>query len=145
MANFGVKQFGWMLLWLATLAGCGTDHGTIPVHGIVTLDGSPPPGPGKVMFTQIEGAPGVPHRPGFALFDASGRFQAQTFKPGDGLFAGKYGVAVECWEVAPNMEGKAVKSFIPDRYLNPSHSGFELTLSPGASATTFDIPLKSGP
>lgn len=131
------------LLVLGMFTACGTDHGTIPVRGTVTFDGGPPPGPGKVLFTQIEGAPGVPNRPAIALFDNSGAFKAQTFKPDDGVFAGKYGVALECWQTPPNMEGKPVVNFIPSRYNDPNKSGFELVVEPGAKAVTFDVPLTS--
>ena len=131
------------MIVVALLAGCGTKHGTVPVGGTVTLDGQSLPGPGKIMFTQIEPGPGQPVRPGFARFTADGAYEAQTFEPGDGLFPGKYGIAVECWETPPNMDGLPVKSFIPAKFSNPMTSGFELTVEVGSKRVEFDIPLTS--
>lgn len=135
---------GLLTLGAILCLGCGTDHGTIPVRGTVTFDGGPPPGPGKIMFTQIQAAPGSPTRPALARFGADGKYKAQTFKEDDGVFAGRYGVAVECWEIPPTPDGPAAKSFIPARYMRPNTSGFVITVDSGSSSVNFDIPLTSG-
>jgi hypothetical protein len=121
------------------LLGCGTEHGTIPVSGFVRVKGAPPPGEGKVIFTPVEAAGGFTQRAGFARFGSDGRYAAQSFKPGDGLFPGRYLVAVECWETPPNMEGKPVKSHIDPKYTDPHKSGLELVVEPDAGSVDFDI------
>jgi hypothetical protein len=103
------------------------------------VNGQPPPGPGKVIFTPAEAAKGLKQRAGFGRFESDGRYAAQSFKPGDGLYPGKYLVGVECWETPPNMEGKPVKSHIDEKFINPEESGLELVVEPGSGSVDFDI------
>jgi hypothetical protein len=124
------------------LLGCGTEHGTIPVSGVVRVGGEAPPGAGKVIFTPLEAAAGFTQRAGFGQFGSDGKYAAQSFKPGDGLYPGRYLVAVECWETPPNMEGRPVKSYIDQKYTNSEQSGLELVVDPGAGRVDFDIDVQ---
>lgn len=118
------------LMALSCLAGCGSDMPqTVRVNGKVTFDGQQPPGAGIVYFLPQEAAKGFTLRPGTADFDASGVYKTTTFEPGDGLMPGSYKIYIECWETAPNMEGKPVKSFVPKKYQNVETSGFELEIT----------------
>ena len=132
---------GTLLLTLFVL-GCGNPRGTVPVSGTVTLNGEQPPGAGTVTFTVIEPAEGFTNRPAMAKFDSTGRYEATSFEPGDGLLPGKYAIAVECYETPPNMEGKPVKSHIARKYLDPSTSGFELEIAPQSRRVTYDLKLE---
>jgi hypothetical protein len=42
---------------------------------------------------------------------------------------GKYTMHVECWQSPPNMEGKPVKSFVPQKYQSAATSGFTLDIT----------------
>lgn len=128
----------------AVVAGCGSGGPkTVPVSGTVTLDGGKVPGPGFIYFnTDGTGSAGT-SRPGTAEFDADGRYRAMTYTAGDGLLPGKYVLRVDCWKTAPNMEGKPVVSFLPNRYQDAAKSDLTLTVEAGASPITFDIALKS--
>ncbi len=130
-------------LILISLLGCGDDKGTVPVSGTVTFDGGPMPGEGTVQFHAIEAAEGYSLRTGVGEFDTDGFFQVKSFKEGDGLTPGKYRVGVHCWKVPPSMEGPPPVSHLPTRYMNSTTSSFELTVEPGSSPITFDVPLES--
>lgn len=127
------------------LAGCGGDMPkTVGVTGSVTFDGQKPPGPGIVYFLPQSAAEGFPLRPGTADFDATGAYKTTTFEPGDGLMPGKYKIYIECWETAPNMEGKPVKSFVPKKFQSGETSGFELdvTVKDRSLEKNFDVVTK---
>src|SRR5262249_50360579 len=104
-----------LVLGLLFLCGCSSGPKCVPVSGKVTLDGQKVPGPGFIYFNTDSGAGGSA-RPGTAEFDADGNYTAQTFTPGDGLLPGKYVVRVDCWQTPPNMDGKPVVSYIPQKY-----------------------------
>ncbi len=133
-----------LLVWMSALSGCGSNTPRcIPVSGTVTLDGMKVPGPGFIYFTTATpGKDGI-SRPGTAEFDADGKYHVTTFVPRDGLMPGKYALRVDCWRTAPNMDGRAVVSFLPQKYQDAATSGLELTITPDAPATTFEIALMS--
>ena len=126
---------------VAFVSGCANPHGTVKVSGKVTVDGQQPPGPGVVTFSVVKPADGFPNRPCMAKFGTDGAYVATSFKPGDGILPGTYTVAVECYETPPNMDGKPVKSYINEKYLNPATSGLELTVEPNSRPVVFDIQL----
>lgn len=129
---------------IALAAGCGTgEPKCIPVSGKVTLDGGKVPGPGFIYFTTDGTGKVVTSRPGTAEFDAEGNYRAQTFTTGDGLLPGVYALRVDCWKTAPNMDGKPVVSFVPQRYQDASRSKLELTVEPDAKPITHNIDLSS--
>jgi hypothetical protein len=127
------------------IAGCSDDTPqTVPVSGRVTFDGQRPPGTGTVYFLPTEPAEGFPSRPATGDFDANGRFSAKTFDPGDGLMPGRYIMHIECWETPPNMEGKPVKSHVPQKYQSAESSGFTLEIATdmGAQEVNLDVITK---
>lgn len=125
---------------LLAVSGCSSEPKCIPVTGKVTFDGQKPPGPGSIYFN-TDSTAGGSSRPGLAEFDAEGNYTAKTFTPGDGLLPGKYVIRVDCWKTPPNMEGKPVVSFIPDKYQDAAKSGLTLTVEPDSKPITFDIKL----
>src|SRR5262245_3540151 len=142
MSRFSARNMAGAMLIGFLLAGCGPSMPRcVPVSGKVTLDGNKVPGPGFIYFT-TEAKEGV-SRPGTAEFDADGNYVAQTFVPGDGLIPGKYVLRVDCWKVAPNMEGKPAVSFIPSKYENAATSELALVVDATARAVNHDIKLTS--
>lgn len=127
---------------IGMLAGCGSgrDLPLVPVTGIVTFSGGPPPKEGRVIFSQLPGTErkGLPNRPGRASFGTDGKFVAMTFEPGDGLLPGKYSVRVECVDGVP---GPATPwdtiSFVPSSYQPP-----ELVVEEGKGTieVSYDVP-----
>ena len=132
--------FAGLLLPIAIGCGSGLPQ-TVRVSGRVTFDGQSPPGPGTIYFLPQEAGPGFPSRPATGDFDKEGRFQAKTFEPGDGLMPGKYTMHVECYQTPPNMEGKPVKSHVPQKYQSAETSGFqlEITSNMGPQQVNLDI------
>jgi len=137
----------WVLcVVLATVCGmfvgCGSGSSLplVPVSGVVTFSGGPPPKEGLVVFSQLPGSgvKGLPNRPGRATFGADGKFVATTFQPGDGLLPGKYQVRVECVDGVPevNIPWDAI-SFVPSTYQPP-----ELVVEEGKGPieVSYDVP-----
>jgi len=151
---------------LATL-GCGRGGArldTVPVSGLVTLDGSPVEG-AMVVFAPTSGS-------GMAASgktDASGRYKLTTQNPNDGALAGNYLVTITktvvlsdaaSEAVKPGMtpeeatkaameayqkSGKAGPKFaeeLPAKYKNPAASGFKADVVKGGK-NEFDFPLTS--
>jgi hypothetical protein len=132
---------------VAVFGGCGRRGPEIvTVKGTVTYGGGAWPHGGMLYFTPIQPAPGVPSMSGYAEFDAEGNFRAVS-SSFSGLVPGRYGVAVECWRVAPTMlrphpDGNA--SYVPPKYQSPVTSGLELEIQSGqgSAAVHWDIPKK---
>jgi len=134
-----------VLAWVAVAVvsllplGCGpAGPNLVPVRGKVTYGGGPWPKPGTITFTGGQ-------RPASAEFDAEGNFTVMSFDKQKGLTAGKYKVAIECWDVPPSMDKPgAEKSFVPQKFRNPSTSGLEIVVEPGKPITDlkFEIPKK---
>ena len=127
-----------LLLCLIAVAGCSKSNRpkTIPVQGKITFNGSAPEYGGALFFAPLEVAEGYSKRPGRALFELDGKFQATSFEDGDGLVPGTYRVRVESWKKPPGMGGAGV-SYVPD--------GFEtedLVVSKDEKSLRFDLDVK---
>ena len=123
-------------------AGCsgGNDMPLVPVSGVVTFSGGPPPKEGRVIFSQLSGTgiKGLPNRPGRASFKSDGKFVAMTFEQGDGLLPGKYNVRVECVDGVPGPTTPWDSiSFVPSTYQPP-----ELVVEKGKGPVevSYDVP-----
>jgi len=121
--------------------------GRVEVTGTVFLDGSPLTGmDGWVVMGLKEAGKG---RPAAGLIDAKGRYRVDTFKRGDGLPPGRYGVAVTAWQrsTAPASAAEGglpapASSAVPAKYEDATTSGLtvEVTSEP---RQTIDLQLKS--
>jgi hypothetical protein len=144
---------------LMAAAGCGSGQGTVPVDGIVTLDGQPLEG-AAVSFAPAKG------RPATAQTDAAGKFKLTTFAAGDGAMPGPYKVGVSKMEApaAPSgnvqstsPDGKTQlsgpsslrggappqpKSLLPAKYLNPNTSGITVEVKAGMEPVKLDLSSK---
>jgi hypothetical protein len=105
----------WVLL---TVAGCGSRHPLVPVHGTVTRGGAGWPAEGAVFFVPVgDGAGG--RRAGFAVFSKDGSFRATSFREGDGLLPGRYSVRIECSAPLVSPEDSSSESFVPGSFTPP--------------------------
>ncbi len=77
-----------LLLLLLVSAGCG-QKATVPLRGVVKLDGRPLTGATVYFLAQEVGG-----RDAVGTTDAAGVFRLSTFEPGDGALPGKYKVTV---------------------------------------------------
>lgn len=127
--------------WLLIAGGCGrSGPEVVPVEGTITFGGGPWPKPGAVIFAVDAPAPGMPNRPAMGLFDTDGRLTVTTFTKGDGLIPGTYKIAVECWEVRPDMMSPtAAKSYVPSRYGSSQTSGFAVSVEPGQKVVRLNL------
>jgi hypothetical protein len=150
---------GTLLLLLASIVGCGSGGvklATVPVSGMVLLDGQPIEG-AHVAFMPNDIEKG---RPANGTTDSSGNFQLKTLSGGanlsDGALPGEYKVSVVKIPPAagsmPNM-GQAgsnsapdavlgapdsaktdtATSSIPEMYSKPENSGLTATVKPSGN------------
>ena len=77
-----VERWGWGTGRVSLLVGCGTEHGTVPVSGVVHVNGGLPPGEGKVVFTPVQAAEGFTARAGFGKINV-------TLHPAQDIVAGR--------------------------------------------------------
>jgi hypothetical protein len=142
-----MKQFAFISAFVPFLAlicvpfvsGCGcsgksrSDRASVyPVSGRVLLDGEPVVG-ATLAFQPLndEGKPGI------AVTDNGGYFNAQTFEKGDGLIAGRYRVSIRKTHlvdrngnivqmVMDDGGGLVEKNFVPARYAEFATSDIEV-------------------
>lgn len=69
------------------LAGCNRGPVHAPVQGKVTYRGKPV-AHARMMFVSSEG------RPGYAVVDEQGHYEAYTIQPGDGVLVGEQAVTI---------------------------------------------------
>lgn len=87
------------IYFVLALTGCGSDKPLIPVSGQIKYAGGDWPMPGSITLTPISVPEGQPKRPGSATFGPDGSFVVGSYKPGDGLLPGTYGVIISCYDL----------------------------------------------
>jgi hypothetical protein len=80
------------------LAGCG--RRTIPVQGVITLDGVPLAGATVLFMPEGSGA----GRPASGYTADDGMFELMTYQPGDGALPGTYRVLIRKSEAAKDRD-----------------------------------------
>ncbi|MEX0585683.1 MAG: hypothetical protein WD176_03505, partial [Pirellulales bacterium] len=125
----------------AIVSGCGDKRGLVPVKGRVTFDGGRPPKPGRLSFGPTKTEGGFTNRPAQASFDADGKFEVASYKPGDGLTPGTYRVNVFCMEHDPQPVPGGLEAVT---YVAPGYKGQEITVAAGSGPVelNIDVPLK---
>jgi len=132
----------WTACSLAVLAtlGCGGDGvRMVPVSGTVTFDGGPCPAPGRVTFSPVETAEGAPSRPAFGAFEEDGAYKVMSFRPGDGLFPGRYVVNVSCVDASKISNPPSDESYRRASYVAEGFEPKELVVEPRGGAVVFDF------
>jgi hypothetical protein len=127
------------------LIGCGSEGPTVPVTGTLRYKNAPVV-KANVVFMPESG------RPATGRTDEQGRFELETFGPGDGAVPGKHVVTVA---MAPTGTEPMPLSFVPSnpnylpdqaeypipiKYLSPTQSGLEFTVERGRK-NHFEIEL----
>lgn len=140
------KDFCLLTLCLVLAAGCGgpTRPTTVPVRGIVTLDGAPI-ADAAVMFMPSSGG-----RPAMGTTDAAGKFTLMTFTEGDGALVGDHKVTVTLRKivgvtsedglsgtVAPG--GAQDEWVVPERYSTPETSGLTAKVEPNMPEVKYQL------
>ena len=119
------------------LAGCGGNDRpkTIPISGVVTIDGKAPGEAGKIFFTPTEAAAGYSKRPASGSFNAEGHYRVMSWAPDDGLVPGHYTVSLGA--VDP------VKTAIPRRYQVGATSGLEVDVPVDQDQIEYNIDVST--
>lgn len=125
-----------------TVTGCNNSASLVPVSGVVTFDGGPPPDSGTVVFKPESVAEGFANRSGRATFSTDGKFVVTSFQKGDGLAPGKYTAEVSCYHSAPKIGTK--DPFGDASNIDKSYEPASLVVEPGSNdlVVKFDVPLK---
>jgi len=117
--------------------GCGRGGPKrVPVSGKVTFAGGDWPKPGLLYFNPDQPAAGFPRGNGIGKFDSDGVYVVRSPSgDADGLYPGSYTIRVECWDVAPTMQGPPAKSFVPATFSK------KIVVEPGVPLIhDFDVP-----
>lgn len=164
------RRRGWWLdSWLvggvilgvvAGLEGCGSGRPkTVPVTGVVTLDGKPVEGANVTFYPDTGQSAGTAQpkktdqvtRPATGTTDKEGKFTLKTFEPGDGALPGKYKVTIIKKEVTGFLADKdglsggiapggiQEKWIIPKKYADPQTSGLTAEVKPGMGPLEFKL------
>jgi hypothetical protein len=132
-------------IWLGgliLLAGCepAANPDMVPVKGTVTYKDKPVAGANVVFQSSEQGS--------FGVTDEQGRFQLQTFAPGDGAPPGEYKVLISKMQITvPEFDQgdpqyvppPPPKHLIPAKYADANTSGLRVTLVKGEPK---DIPFE---
>lgn len=105
------------------LAGCG--NGTYPVQGKIVYDTTNQPATNLQGYTVMAEST-EREMSSVGEVDAQGNFSLSTFKPGDGVPAGKYRVAIT--PPVQLSDSSLGPSKIENKYMDPTQSGLELTV-----------------
>ena len=119
-STFSCRTLPYSLAVAILAAGCGPSRPTtMPVEGVVTLDGEPVEG-ASVMFAPEDGG-----RPALGVTDKGGKFALKTFEPGDGALPGKHQVTVRKVEMSgiqadrDGLSGPAIPGKIQEMWITP--------------------------
>ena len=122
------------LLWMITIVGCGGSTGpqggprvaTIPVVGVVKVDGVPAPFL-RVVAVPVGGVGAVPMESA-ALTDANGVFGLSTYETGDGVPPGQYQITF-VWGQINLMNSQYSGDKFNGKYADPAKSEHNLTVT----------------
>jgi hypothetical protein len=150
MQEWGVLSRRHFVSWFAIvlfipLVGCNNDPlRKVSVHGTVTFDGEVCPGAGRVTFSPVEVAEGMPNRPAAGKFYEDGKYEAMSFRPGDGLVPGKYSVGVACFDPAKLSGAPGDDDYRKASLVGESFEPLELIIKAGSGPVEFniDVPLR---
>jgi hypothetical protein len=127
---------GLVIVSTAWLVGCGNDRPkTIPISGVVTINGQQPGEFGKIFFTPTKAADGYAKRPASGSFDLDGSYRVMSWEPDDGLVPGHYTVNV--------FPADTAKTKIPAKYQQSSTSGLEVDVPMDQSKIDFNIDIRT--
>lgn len=119
---------------LLALPGCGGDRPkTVPVSGMVLLDGQPLMAKGTVRIVPRDARPATGE-----IDPATGRFTLTTFDKDDGCVPGAHAATVTARETLDNTQ---IRWLAPEKYSQPETSG--LTVTVGGPTTDLKIELTS--
>jgi hypothetical protein len=124
-----------VLVSLLLSGGCGhSGPETVAIQGKLTFEGGKVPPHCTVYFQPQQAAKGLPLRPANSKIDDQGRFTVTSFRRGDGLVPGTYGVTVEYFQPKPG--GDPARE---DGWVRHSKQLGELTIAPGSKTVTADF------
>ena len=140
MAEFPRRRWPCLVGLLTLLTtGCPVNQErAYPVHGVVSLDGSPLKG-GLVRFEPNSPGPSGTSYGAQGMIGADGSYRLTTFNANDGAMPGLHRVVVLPGEETAAQDARV----IPSKYYSLAGSGLEFEVKRGDNP--IDIRLKSAP
>jgi hypothetical protein len=152
----------WVVAGVVVCLGCGSrnDSGTFPVTGTVTVNGAPAEGVAVSFIPDGAGPSAV------GVTDESGKYSLTTTSKDDGAMPGRYQVTLAKYDsgqaAAPETEqvhadydvsdeyaagydesaaslAPPSKNLLPEKYADPTRSGFFAEVVAGANTHNFDL------
>ena len=119
------------------IVGCGGSNRpkTIPITGVITIDGKEPGEAGTLYFVPTKAAEGYSKRPANGSFNAQGKYRIMSWEPDDGLVPGHYIVNV--------VPGDTAKTAIPTKYRVNTTSGLEVDVPVDQRKIEYNIDIHS--
>lgn len=118
------------------IAGCDSSSQLSRVSGYVTLDGAPI-GVGTIVYAPVAGG-----KPATGSIESDGSYYVNTSRE-VGLAPGTYQVAVSIREMPENVKRSDQpppgKLLIPQKYEQPSTSGLQFEIVPGANVIPIEL------
>ena len=132
---------------LSLSVGCGSDDqrpARVPVTGQVVYPNGQPLAGGQVAFRSIGMSPRMTAR---GRFGSDGKFQLQTFEPGDGAIPGEYEVIVvpdipDDRGTLSEREYLRALSPIDERYKEFTRSGLRFTVTQDPAQNQFKVEVR---
>jgi hypothetical protein len=130
------RQLGLILIVVLVafgIVGCGGSGRpkTIPITGLVKIDGKEPGEAGMLYFVPTKAAEGYAKRPANGSFNNQGKYRIMSWEVDDGLVPGHYTVTL--------VPGDPAKSAIPTKYRSNTTSGLELDVTADQGKVVYDI------
>lgn len=115
------------------IVGCGDQRMEVyPVHGTVSLNGTPAAGADLVFYGTDEALQTVDAPIPKARADEQGRYEVSSFEPGDGAPAGEYRVTV-VWRQSDSNDPEnrdLARDRLQGKYADPQTSPLRVTVKP---------------
>jgi hypothetical protein len=141
MTITGILRYSCLMSVVATVAigvaGCGGSGRpkTIPITGVVTIDGKEPGEGGTLYFVPTKAAEGYAKRPANGSFNNQGKYRIMSWEVDDGLVPGHYTVNL--------VPGDSAKTAIPVKYRSNTTSGLELDVPADQRKIEYNIEVHS--
>ncbi|QDU61968.1 hypothetical protein Pan216_28340 [Planctomycetes bacterium Pan216] len=117
-----------------TCGGCGGPSwmaATHPVEGVLKVNGEPAAGAVVTIYPTGEKVDERNTKP-WGIVDESGKFQLQSYKPGDGAPAGEYDVTIQ-WPWDVHVLSLSMTDRLGGKFQKPQQSQWRITVSEGTN------------
>jgi hypothetical protein len=128
-----LRKYLWLSMMAVLVVGCGQSIKTVPVEGMVVVDGDPVPGL-TVQFEPVSG-----ERPSTGFTDQDGRFQLRYNKDILGVLPGEQQVTFSWSQDEPGQEPTVLQAIVLAKHGEDSETPYELDIVGGTRNLVIEI------